>query len=296
MQIYVNNLRLQVQDTGERERPAVLLIAGMSMQLILWPEAMLRQLHQAGYRVIRFDNRDNGLSESMDHLGVANLLWFMLQLQLGLRPSLPYTLQDMVLDTLGLMDHLQLQQAHLVGVSMGGMIAQRLAASAPQRVLSLTSIMSSSGAKGLPGPTAALRRLLMTPPAKPNTPAARTQALRFVQALAGPGFEHPEGAQAQWVDDSLKRSNRPAGSYRQMLAVMADRDRWKLLPRITAPTLVIHGTDDPLLPYACAQDTAARIPGAKLYGIEGMGHDFAPGAVTQLLGRLMPFLEAHTPL
>ena len=296
MQIYVNNLRLEVEDTGERDRPAVLLIAGMSMQLIVWPEYLLKQLHQAGYRVVRFDNRDNGLSESMDHLGTPNILWFMLQQKLGLKVNLPYTIQDMTRDALGVMDHLQLQQAHLIGVSMGGMIAQRLCVTAPERVLSLTSIMSTSGAKGLPGPTPAMRRVLMTPPAQPGSPAARAHGLRFVKALAGPGFVHPEGSQEQLVDDSLKRSNRPAGSYRQMLAAMADRDRWRLLPRITAPTLVIHGTADPLIPYACAQDTAARIPGSKLFGIEGMGHDFPPAALEQLTARLLPFLQAHTPL
>ena len=296
MQIYVNNLRLEVEDTGERDRPAVLLIAGMSMQLIVWPEAMLKQLQQAGFRVVRFDNRDNGLSESMDHLGTPNILWFMLQQKLGLQTKPPYTIQDMTRDALGVMDHLQLQQAHVVGVSMGGMIAQRLCVTSPERVLSLTSIMSTSGAKGLPGPTPAMRRVLMTPPAQPGSAAARAHGLRFVKALAGPGFVHPEGSQEQLVDDSLKRSNRPQGSYRQMLAAMSDRDRWRLLSRITAPTLVIHGTADPLIPYACAQDTAARIPGAKLFGIEGMGHDFPPSAVEQLNGRLLPFLQAHTPL
>ena len=296
MQIYVNNLRLEVEDTGERDRPAVLLIAGMSMQLIVWPDALLDQLRQAGFRVVRFDNRDNGLSESMDHLVTPNILWFMLQQKLGLKVKLPYTIQDMTRDALGVMDHLQLEQAHLVGVSMGGMIAQRLCVSAPERVLSLTSIMSTSGAKGLPGPTPAMRRVLMTPPARPGSAAARAHGLRFVKALAGPGFVHPEDSQEQLVDDSLKRSNRPAGSYRQMLAAMADRERWRLLPRITAPTLVIHGTADPLIPYACAQDTAARIPGAKLFGIEGMGHDFPPAALEQLTSRLLPFLQAHTPL
>ncbi|MFM7698014.1 MAG: alpha/beta fold hydrolase [Limnohabitans sp.] len=296
MQIYVNNIRLQVEDTGERDRPAVLLIAGMSMQLIVWPDVLLRTLHQAGFRVVRFDNRDNGLSESLDSLGTPNLLWFMLQQKLGLSPKPPYSLTDMSQDALGVMDHLQLQQAHLVGVSMGGMIAQRLAIAVPQRVWSLTSIMSSSGAKGLPGPTPAMRRVLMTPPAAPGSAAARAHALRFVKALAGPGFVHPLGSQEQLVDDSLQRSNRPAGSYRQMLAAMADRDRCHLLARIKAPTLVIHGTADPLIPYACAQDTAARIPGAKLFGIEDMGHDFPPDAMVQLTNRLLPFLQAHTPL
>jgi pimeloyl-ACP methyl ester carboxylesterase len=179
---------------------------------------------------------------------------------------------------------------------MGGMIGQRMCIGAPERTLSLTSIMSSSGAKGLPGPTPDMRRVLFTPPAKAGTQAAHQHALRFVQALAGPGFTHPEGSQQQLVNDSLKRSSRPVGAYRQMLAAMADRERAGLLARITTPTLVIHGKADPLVPYACGEDTARRIPNAKMHGIEGMGHDMPPGAIDNMMARLLPFLNAHTPL
>ena len=296
MQLFINGVRLEVEDTGEKDRDAVLLIPGMAMQLIVWPEAMVHQLHQAGYRVIRLDNRDIGLSQDMAHLPAPNLMWFMLQQKLGFQPQAPYSIQDMANDALGVLDHLQINQAHLVGVSMGGMIGQRICIGSPQRALSLTSIMSSSGAKGLPGPTPDMRRVLFTPPAKAGTQAAHQHALRFVQALAGPGFAHPEGSQQQLVDDSLKRSSRPMGAYRQMLAAMADRERAGLLARITTPTLVIHGKADPLVPYACGEDTARRIPNAKLHGIEGMGHDMPPGAIDNMMARLLPFLTAHTPL
>jgi len=296
MQIFVNGVRIEVEDTGEKDRVAVLLIPGMAMQLIVWPEAMVHQLHQAGYRVIRFDNRDIGLSQDMAHLPAPNLLWFMLQQKLGFQPQAPYSIQDMANDALGVLDHLHINQAHLVGVSMGGMMGQRICITAPERALSLTSIMSSSGAKGLPGPTSEMRRVLFTPPAKPGTDAAYQHALRFVQALAGPGFTHPEGSQERLVQESLKRSSRPMGAYRQMLAAMADRARAGLLARITAPTLVIHGKADPLVPYACGEDTARRIPNAKMHGIEGMGHDMPPGVVDNMMARLLPFLNAHTPL
>ena len=296
MQLFINGVRLEVEDTGEKDRDAVLLIPGMAMQLIVWPEAMVHQLHQAGYRVIRLDNRDIGLSQDMAHLPAPNLMWFMLQQKLGFQPQAPYSIQDMANDALGVLDHLQINQAHLVGVSMGGMIGQRICIGSPQRALSLTSIMSSSGAKGLPGPTPDMRRVLFTPPAKAGTQAAHQHALRFVQALAGPGFAHPEGSQQQLVDDSLKRSSRPMGAYRQMLAAMADRERAGLLARITTPTLVIHGKADPLVPYACGEDTARRIPNAKMHGIEGMGHDMPPGAIDNMMARLLPFLNAHTPL
>jgi pimeloyl-ACP methyl ester carboxylesterase len=296
MQLFINGVRLEVEDTGEKDRVAVLLIPGMAMQLIVWPEAIVHQLHQAGYRVIRLDNRDIGLSQDMAHLPAPNLLWFMLQQKLGFQPQAPYSIQDMANDVLGVLDHLQINQAHLVGVSMGGMIGQRICIGSPQRALSLTSIMSSSGAKGLPGPTPDMRRVLFTPPAKAGTQAAHQHALRFVQALAGPGFTHPEGSQQQLVNDSLKRSSRPMGAYRQMLAAMADRERAGLLARITTPTLVVHGKADPLVPYACGEDTARRIPNAKLHGIEGMGHDMPPGAIDNMMARLLPFLNAHTPL
>lgn len=294
MQIFANDLRLEVEDTGERDRPAVLMIAGMSMQLIVWPDEMVRQLHQAGFRVIRFDNRDMGLSQAMDQVPTPNLIWFMLQQKLGLNPKPPYSVQDMAQDALAVLDHLKIQQAHLVGVSMGGMIAQRLTLTAPARVLSMTCIMSSSGAKGLPGPSAQLRDILFSPPAGGAT-AARQHGIRFVKALAGPGFEHPPGTQEQLVDDSFKRSHRPMGGYRQMLAVMADKERATLLTRIAKPTLVIHGKNDPLLPVACGEDIARRIPNAKLHLIDGLGHDFPPAAVGLMIARLLPFLNAHSP-
>ena len=293
MQLFINGVRLEVEDTGEKDRVAVLLIPGMAMQLIVWPEAMVHQLHQAGYRVIRLDNRDIGLSQDMAHLTAPNLLWFMLQQKLGFQPQAPYSIQDMANDVLGVLDHLQINQAHLVGVSMGGMIGQRICIGSPQRALSLTSIMSSSGAKGLPGPTPDMRRVLFTPPAKAGTQAAHQHALRFVQALAGPGFAHPEGSQQQLVNDSLKRSSRPMGAYRQMLAAMADRERAGLLARITTPTLVIHGKADPLVPYACGEDTAQRIPGACMIGVDGMGHDLPPPVVQSITDALIPFLHEH---
>ena len=296
MQIFVNGVRIEVEDTGEKDRVAVLLIPGMAMQLIVWPEAMVHQLHQSGYRVIRLDNRDIGLSQDMADLPAPNLLWFMLQQKLGLQPKAPYSILDMAHDAIGVLDHLHIKRAHVVGVSMGGIIGQRMCLAAAERVLSLTSIMSSSGAKGLPGPTSEMRRVLFTPPAKPGTDAAYQHALRFVNALAGPGFEHPEGSQEQLVQASLKRSNRPMGAYRQMLAAMADRERAGLLSRITTPTLVMHGKADPLVPYACGEDTAKRIPNAKMHGIEGMGHDMPPGVVNNMMARLVPFLNAHTPL
>jgi pimeloyl-ACP methyl ester carboxylesterase len=154
MKIKANGIQIEVEDTGadgsQNDRPVVLLIMGLGMQLIAWPPALVQGLVDAGFRVIRHDNSDIGLSQHFDHLGVPNLVWATLQHRLGLSPKAPFTLSDMAADAVGVLDALKIERAHIVGVSMGGMIAQRVAIAAPKRVLSLTSIMSSSGARGLP--------------------------------------------------------------------------------------------------------------------------------------------------
>jgi alpha-beta hydrolase superfamily lysophospholipase len=169
MQIFANGLRLEVEDTGERDRPAVLLIAGMSMQLIVWPDDMVHQLHQAGFRVVRFDNRDIGLSQSMDEAPTPNLLWFMFQQKLGLKPQTAYSMQDMAQRCFSrLLDHLQIKQAHLVGVSMGGMIGQRICLTAPERVLKPDQHHEQQWCQRLArSHIRAMRRVLFTPPAGP---------------------------------------------------------------------------------------------------------------------------------
>ena len=183
MRIAANRIEIELEDSGETDRPVVLLIMGMGMQLISWPPGLVRALRHAGFRVIRFDNRDAGLSTRFSHAGVPNLLWQGFRTHFGFPSEPAYSVQDMALDALGLLDALHINRAHVVGMSMGGMIAQRLALQAPERVASLCSIMSSSGAKGLPGPTPDMRRVLFTPPAKAGTQAAHQHALRFVQAL-----------------------------------------------------------------------------------------------------------------
>ena len=293
MQLFINGVRLEVEDTGEKDRVAVLLIPGMAMQLIVWPEAMVHQLHQAGYRVIRLDNRDIGLSQDMAHLPAPNLLWFMLQQKLGFQPQAPYNIQDMANDALGVLDHLQINQAHLVGVSMGGMIAQRVALHAPERVASLCSIMSSSGAPDLPLPDAKVMKLLLDKPARPGLEGAVDHTLKFLSAVASPAYPPDAGLLKTLITVSVERSYRPDGIARQMHAVMTDGERANLLHRITAPTLVIHGKADPLVPYACGEDTARRIPGARMIGIDGMGHDLPPPVVQSITDALIPFLYEH---
>jgi pimeloyl-ACP methyl ester carboxylesterase len=294
MNINANGINIEVEDSGPdpsgQARPAVLLIMGLGLQLVAWPVAFVQALLDAGYRVIRLDNRDVGLSEKLDHLGKPNLLWASLKYKLGLRVSAPYCLGDMANDALAVLDALQIDKAHVVGVSMGGMIAQRAALSAPQRLLSLTSIMSSSGARGLPPAEPEVMRLLLRSPG--STPEAALQHyVQLFQAIGSPGFPVTEGDLRKMISSAAERSFHPVGTLRQMMAIIADTNRAAELASLRLPTLVLHGKKDPLVPYACGEDTARRIPGATLVGIEGMGHDLPPGVLPQLLAPLLPHLK-----
>lgn len=299
MKVVANGIALEVEDSGadgsQAGWPVVLLVMGLGMQLIAWPPPLVRALVSAGLRVVRLDNRDIGLSEHFDHLGAPNLLWQGLKRRLGLRVQAPYSLQDMAADSLGVLDALGIAQAHVIGASMGGMIAQRIALMAPQRVLSLTSIMSSSGAPDLPGPRADVLRVLMHRPADASEAAVVGHAVRLFKLIGSPGYPLDDKILADAVRASMRRSFHPAGSLRQMLAVIADRTRADELPGIKLPTLVVHGRDDPLVPYACGVDTARRIAGARLVGVPGMGHDLPPGVVEHILAPLLPHLESARP-
>lgn len=295
MKIKSNGIDIEVEDTGadggQADRPVVLLIMGLGMQLVHWPPAFVSALVDAGYRVIRFDNRDVGLSTHLDHLGVPNLVWAGLQHKLGFSPRAPYTLHDMAQDALAVLDARGVARAHVVGVSMGGMIAQRLALAAPQRVASLTSIMSSSGARGLPNADPRIVKTLLSRPASAAPQDVLDHYVRLFTAIGSPDFRVPEAEMRDRILAGITRSYRPVGTMRQLLAVVADDQRARELPRIACPTLVLHGHADLLVPFACGEDTAQRIPGARLVGIPGMGHDLPPGVVTQLLSHLIPHLD-----
>lgn len=297
MKIRANGIDIEVEDSAQTDasfasKPAVLLIMGLGMQLIAWPPEMVRALEDAGYRVVRFDNRDVGLSSHFDALGKPNLLWASLKYKLGLVPAAPYSLSDMAADAIGVLDALQIEKAHVVGVSMGGMIAQRVALAAPQRTLSLTSIMSTSGARGLPQAAPEVVRVLLSRPAGTSTTAVVEHTMRLFKAIGSPAYPVPEAEMRERVTAGVQRALHPVGTLRQMLAIVADITRAALLSRITAPTLVIHGKADPLVPLACGEDTARRIPGARLVTITGMGHDLPPEPVRQILAALIPHLKA----
>ena len=300
MKIIANDIGIEVEDSGAgldahgRPRPVVLLIMGLGMQLIAWPLELVQGLMDAGYRVVRFDNRDAGLSQRFDTLGTPKLLWTGLKFRLGWRIKPPYSVNDMALDALGVLDALHIEQAHVVGVSMGGMIAQRLALLAPGRVLSLTSVMSTSGARGLPEAEPHVARAMFSRPAGKSMDAAIDHSVKVLKAIGSPAFALDEAQLRQQVVVAARRSFYPQGIVRQMVAVLADRERADALAKVATPTLVVHGRADPLVPFACGQDTVRRIPGARLVGIEGMGHDLPPGVVSRLLDLLPAHFEAAT--
>ena len=296
MKVLANGISLEVEDSGadgsQAGCPAVLLVMGLGMQLTAWPPGIIRALVSSGFRVVRLDNRNIGLSEPFDHLGLPNVMWQSLKRRLGLRMQAPYSLHDMAADSIGVLDGLGIRQAHVVGASMGGMIAQRVALAAPDRVLSLTSIMSSSGARTLPGPRPDVLRAVLGRPADRSEAALVEHSVRLFKLIGSPGFPLDDQALRDRVQASIRRSYRPAGTLRQMVAVIADASRADELSRIKLPTLVVHGRDDPLVPYQCGVDTARRIAGARLVGVPGMGHDLPPEVVEHILAPLLPHLES----
>lgn len=295
MKIRANNIDIEIEDTHAGDttgRPVVLLIMGLGMQLVAWPPALVQSLVDAGYRVLRLDNRDIGLSQKFDHLGTPNLVWASIKYKLGLGVKAPYGLHDMAADALAVLDALGVASAHVVGVSMGGMIAQRVALAAPGRVLSLCSIMSSSGARGLPQAQPQVMRVLLSRPAGKDLSSVTDHYVKLFKAIGSPGFPVDDAELRERITAAAQRNVNPAGVLRQMLAIVADSRRADELAGLRLPTLVIHGKADPLVPYACGEDTARRIAGAKLVGIEGMGHDLPAGVVERILTPLIPHLNA----
>ena len=303
MKIRANGIDIEVEDTAEINpqdteaytRPAVLLIMGLGMQLIAWPPQLVDELVDSGFRVIRMDNRDIGLSQHFDELGKPNLLVAGIKYKLGLPVRPPYTLEDMAKDALGVLDALGVASAHIVGVSMGGMVAQRVAIASPQRVPSLTSIMSSSGAKGLKPAHRDVTRVLLSRPASTELEAVVDHYVKLYKTIGSPDFPTPEPEMRSRITRAVQRSYHPAGTMRQMVATIADTTRAAQLSGITCQTLVLHGKADPLVPFEHGEDVARRISGARMVGIDGMGHDLPPEPLSYILDAMIPHLQAIKP-
>ena len=286
--LQANGLELHYEVTGDPAAPPILLIMGLGTQLTRWPEAFYGALTDAGHYVIRFDNRDIGLSTHLDQLGIPPLGRAILRATFGMAVKAPYLLTDMAIDTVGLLDALGIASAHVVGVSMGGMIGQILAARHAGRVRTLTSIMSSSGERSLPMPSLRLRAAL----ARRADPQAGRDALidqttRVLKMIASPKYPPDDAVLRQQVARDIDRAYHPRGYIRQLLAILASGSRAPILGQITAPTLIMHGTADPLVPPAAAPDLHRRIPGSRLETFDGMGHDLPPALVPALTGHII---------
>ncbi len=270
-QITANKIQIEYESFGSPTAPLILLIMGLGAQLGRWNVELCQALVERGFRVIRFDNRDCGLSSKLDDAGVPDVGQ---ALRTGQPPQAPYTLDDMAADTVGLLDALGIERAHIVGASMGGAIAQIVAARHPARTLSLTCIMTTSGHPDLPPPTpeAALALFAPLPPSRDKESLVE-DAIRRQLAVASPDFPScPQRLREQFALEHA-RGFHPRGVTRQLAAFLASDHRRELLQTISAPTLVLHGALDPLIPVACGYDVAAHIPGARIRVIDGMAHD-----------------------
>ena len=274
MQISANGISLEVEDHGSVNGEPLLLVMGLGMQLVAWHPDFVASLVARGFRVIRFDNRDIGLSQRFDQLGVPNLALDSLRYAVGMKVDGPYTVADMADDSAGLLDALGIPAAHICGASMGGMIAQQLAVRHPKRVKSLTLMMTSSGSRRLPGPTLKVRGAMISRPKDAgDVQSVIDHYVKLYKLIGSPGYPATDAYLNERLGQSVRRSYRPQGTARQMVAIAADGDRSPLLRQIKVPTQVIHGKSDPLVPVAAGHDLASKIGGAKIDVIDGMGHD-----------------------
>lgn len=297
--IQANGISIDVETHGDADAPAVLLVMGLAMPSIAWPQEFIAPLVAAGLRVIRFDNRDCGESTKFAGQRLPNMALAIVRALLRKKVDAAYTLDDMANDARGVLDALDIERAHVVGVSMGGMIGQQLAALHPQRVLSLTSIMSSTGNPDRRiafGSLRALRAILARPSANPSVDELTAHLSRVFSVIGSPGYPPTAEQMRVQMERIARRGYYADGSARQLLAILRSGDRRAALAHITAPTLVLHGADDPLVPLAAGLDTARSIRDARFEVIPGMGHDFAPALQSRLARAVLDHVRAVTPL
>jgi pimeloyl-ACP methyl ester carboxylesterase len=263
-----NGVEIAYETFGTREDPAILLVMGLGVQMIYWHEDFCAELAEQGFHVIRFDNRDIGHSTKFDGERPPDLTAILM----GETSSAPYMLDDMADDAAGLLDHLGIEAAHVVGVSMGGMIAQAMAIAHPSRVRSLTSIMSTTGSRAVGQAREEVYALLLTP-APPSRDAYVEHSVAVWRTIGSTGFERDEDWVRQVAGRAFDRCFAPDGTMRQLAAILASPDRTEALRQVRCPALVIHGEDDPLIAVSGGRATAEAIPGAELIAVPGMGHD-----------------------
>ena len=290
-QVTANGLKIQIEEHGSASDPAVLMIMGLATQLVHWPPPMVESLVDAGYRVITFDNRDIGLSERLEHMSSPSPAMMLLGRAVRLGWLLaPYDLSDMADDTIGILDALALDEAHLIGVSMGGMIGQIVSAKHPKRIKSFTSIMSTTNNPALPRTRPEIVKAIIRARSRRRTAEDQVeQSMQLLQMIGSPDGDRDDVALRQLVASSVARCNYPAGIRRQIAAIVASGDLRQWTRQITSPTLIVHGKVDPLTPYHGSVDMNGLIAGSRLEVIDGMGHDLPP----RYLPRINELIRAH---
>ena len=291
VQIKANGVRLEYDERGPKDGTPILLIMGFGSQMTNWPEAFPQGLADAGLRVVRFDNRDVGLSQKWDGiLPVPREV--AATVAAGKKPDIPYTLDDMAADAAGLLDELGIESAHIVGGSMGGMIAQLVALNHPAKTRSLISIFSTTGDPSLPRATPEAQASLMAKPPATDRASIIAHTLKNRKTHASTAFAADEDILAERIGANYDRSYYPEGTLRHMAAIVAAPPRTERLKKLAVPTLVLHGSVDTLIPPEGGRHTAACIPGAKYHEIEGWGHDIPLGVIPLLMDQILPFVAA----
>lgn len=283
------NTRIEIfyEDHGDRSHEVILLVMGLGAQLTLWPDELVDVLVGEGFRVIRYDNRDIGLSQKMEGARAPSLAMQVLRKKIGFPARVPYTLTDMAHDGIGVLDALGIDAAHVVGASMGGMIAQLMAVHHSQRLLSLTSIMSTTGNGKLPQADKPAMDALIAPLKGMDEETLVAHGLNIARNIGSPGYPFDPQQQRERVLKNIRRSVYPAGLPRQLAAIIDDGCRRARLADVRVPTLVLHGEDDPLVKLAAGEDTAASIPGARLVTIPGWGHDIPLPLIPQVASEIV---------
>lgn len=294
--VTANGISIAYEESGEPGAPAMVLVMGLGMPLVFWPDAFVEGLEKAGFRLVRLDNRDCGLSQRIGKARHGPIPVAMARSVMGLEVHAPYALADMAADVVGLLDALGIARAHVVGESLGGMVAQVLAARHPERVASLTSIMSSSG-----NPFVSMARpralgAILHRPENPADPQSVTEHLvRVMEVIGSRSRPADAGALRELCGRAARRGYDTNGTARQLLAMLASGDRRAEIATIRAPTLVIHGTDDPLVPKAAGREVARLVPGARLLEFDGMGHDLPSDLIPQIVSAIAAHCREKGP-
>ena len=293
-QVDTNGIQIEYETFGKPSSRPLLLIMGYSYQLISWDEEFCKQIAQRGHYVIRFDNRDAGLSTKLAEAGIPHIGQVIEARMKGEEIRPPYTIEDMADDAVGLLDALGIEAAHICGMSMGGMIAQTIAINHRQRILSLISIYSHTGNPALPPPKSEALECLLTPPPQERE-ASIAYTLKVCRTFSGTGFPLDGDWHRDIAAQAYDRAFYPEGVARQLAAVLTQKNRKPELGSVSVPTLVIHGADDPLVPVEGGKDTAEAVPGAELIIIDGMGHDLPHGgAWPQIVDAIVDHTQNNT--